>query len=85
MTCIACGTHLNVRLWGGLVLCPGCRVERNRESNRISRLIGPTEDGFLRATCWCETSTFVLVPIAEVKAGRTGTCGRPSCRESVAA
>lgn len=83
-TCTDCGTHLNVRLFRGLVMCVPCRARRNREGNRISTLTGPTEDGRLKVSCWCEMA-FVLVPIDEVHAGRTGSCGRVSCRESVAA
>lgn len=32
----------------------------------------------LLTTCWCETS-YLLVPAADVIAGRTRSCGRDNC------
>jgi hypothetical protein len=35
-------------------------------------------DGLLEVTCWCERET-VLVIAADVKAGRTESCGHAGC------
>lgn len=35
----------------------------------------------LQVRCWCDRS-YVSVPTAEVRAGRTRSCGRPACTSS---
>lgn len=45
---------------------------------------GHHEGDRLLVTCWCEDG-MVFVRAADVRAGRTGSCGKSSCRATVAA
>lgn len=51
-----------------------------RSSPRADARHGEDCEGRLSILCWCETSMLWLDP-AEIRAGRTGTCGRPRCHD----
>lgn len=66
-----------------------CRCEVCRRANREYRLaydrrpggrVQSERDGELAVNCWCEAS-IQWVPLAEVQACRTRSCGAPGCSE----
>lgn len=37
------------------------------------------DPGYEHATCWCDT-VYVVVPLDDIRAGRTRSCGKKRCR-----
>lgn len=57
--------------------CGPCKAARS-DARRRARGVERTVDDRLLVVCWCETD-FVHVAAAEVRALRTGSCGRAVC------
>lgn len=62
--------------------CLGCRTadveQRDHGDVNKTLLTLPRPTGPLTATCWCERKTVTVSP-ADVRSGRTGTCGDDAC------
>ena len=48
-------------------------------SARRNTALRPGYDDDVLVSCWCQY-TFVEVPAADIRNGRTGSCGLPQCR-----
>jgi len=57
--------------------CGPC-CEAKADAARRHTVTGTTGDDRLKVSCWCEAH-FVLVPRADVVAGRTGSCRLVGC------
>lgn len=62
--------------------CPDCSGANRRyqERWRADNFGGGAPEGHLPVLCWC-TASAVAVPVADIRAKRTRSCGRPDCRE----
>lgn len=72
--CRRCGAE-RVQSTRGKPVCVVCRRRTRRVHGPV---LGVTEDGLMKASCWCE-ATFVFVPVEDIRACRTGSCGRDTC------
>lgn len=71
--------------------CPECtaansayqRARRTYKINDLEPAAWRPVDGRLPAQCWCQAEV-VKVPVDDIRAGRTATCGDPDCRPEVA-
>lgn len=83
-SCRFCG-EVKVAHMSGPATCADCKLVGNRERSRrgmsdfrLRRSQNAPSPDALAAECWCQAS-IVLVARPDVRAGRTGTCGRRAC------